>query len=183
EGDDDCGEGFVCQKPLLRALDLPSAPDRRFCVFDDTPTCDEAVKTPAAGTCTLTYELEGYFQVTHTPLGLGDFESPIGPGVLVVEVPSVSKAPASSGDARVRCFEMEQRMEVQGIHTAVRASFANPASATGSLAGGALAFDECDYAGTRGDGADTWTTGAPASGPGCLEQYASRGAVFCATAA
>jgi hypothetical protein len=183
EEDADCGEGFACQKPLLRALaPLESAPERRFCVFDDRPPCDDTLRAPAAGTCTLTYALGGYFQITETPLGFGDEESPIGPGTLVLEVSSVAGEPAE-GSARVKCFEMDQRMSVQGIHTAVRASFANPSSATGTITGGELRFDLCDYDASRGLSSTSWTLAATATGPGCLVEYASRGAVFCATSA
>lgn len=180
EEDSDCGEGFVCQQPLLRALGgLASAPDRRFCVFDDAPPCGEAMRTPAEGTCTLTYALRGRFKITQTPFGAGDIEVDIGPGTLVVETSSNGEEPIE-GPARVKCFEMEQRFDgPAGLRTAVRAAFTNASSATGTLTSSRLEFDACDYDVSRGQSPTSWTLDASAEGPGCLEGYVSRGVVFC----
>jgi hypothetical protein len=179
----DCGEGFVCQKPLLRALaPLDSAPERPFCVFDDTPLCDDAVRTPGSGKCTVTYALEAEMWITDTPLGLGNIHTPIGPGTLVVEVPANTGQPATSGSARVKCFELDQRFSVTSpvpIDTAVRASFVSAGSATGTLSSGVLTFADCSYAATRGVSSTSWTYEDAASGPGCLTSYASRGGVYC----
>jgi hypothetical protein len=183
EDDGDCGEGFVCQKPLLRALaPLESAPDRPFCVFDDTPPCDDAVRTPASGKCTLTYALDAEMWITDTPLGLGNIYSPIGPGTLVVEVPANTGQPATSGSARVKCFELDQRFSVTSpvpIDTAVRASFVGTTSATGTLSSGVLTFADCSYNTSRGVSSTSWTYEDAASGPGCLENYTSKGGVYC----
>lgn len=182
EEDSDCGEGFVCQQPLLRALGgLASAPDRRFCVFDDAPPCGEAMRTPGAGKCTLTYALTGRFQITDLPLSnIDGIDVSIGPGTLVIEAEAADGAPIE-GPARVKCFEMDQRFEgpMDGIRTAVRASFTTPNSATGTLTTHSLEFDICDYDESYGKSSTSWTLDATAEGPGCLEGYVSRGVVVC----
>jgi hypothetical protein len=135
-----------------------------------------------AGTCALTYDVEGTFQITGTPLHMGDGTFAIGPGTLIVRVPSADGVAPSDGAANVLCYETKQRFEVGGVITSVHAyaaSSGGDALSSGALAGDTITWDECTYGSTYCQSVSSWTPDDAASGPGCVTGYHSEGDVNC----
>lgn len=177
-------EGFTCGVPLEEELaGIAGVRTDTFCIPDEVkaPCAPDAARV-LPSTCTLTYDIEGTFQISGTTAAAGDGTRAIGPGTLIVRVPSADGANPSDGQANVLCYDMRQRFEIAGVKTAVRAYATSSGSDTlnsGALAGDTITWDACTYADTYCQSATSWTTTDPASGPGCVPGYHSVGDVNC----
>jgi hypothetical protein len=165
---------------------IPGAPTRTYCTPREDPPCDLETSWEVPGTCLLSYSLEGEFEITDAPIAAGNSVNAIGPGRLVVRVPSsggVSPVPAA-GNALLLCYQMHQGFDVAGVITVTQGSVRVPSSgpgASGTFSTGAtpqITWNECTYNPlTHVD--DDWTPDAAASGPGCTHGYSSTGDVIC----
>lgn len=200
----DCREGFEClSNPFERSLEGIAKDDgNSYCAFPEPMTCAERRKeAPEAGSCRLVYQLDGRFQISATPLGMGDTKGGENEfdkrGLLIVDLPAADGAVADAGAARVDCFELDQTITVSGpvtVSTAVYASYDGAEGAEGELsvdtdAGTArLIFDECIYdrnwflqdeSGKARSLQERFTPDDEITGAGCLHAYQSVGSVFC----
>lgn len=200
----DCADGFEClENPFERSLrDIAVTDGNRYCAFREPLDCAEMrEEAPEAGSCRLVYQLDGRFQITATPLQMGDTkggELEYGKrGLLIVDLPKDADSIGESGPARVACFELDQFITVPGppvtVATAVYATFDGEEGGTGELVtspeGEArLALDECVYDRNwfmkNAEGKDRslqsrFTPEDKIEGDGCLHGYSSTGAVFC----
>ncbi len=187
--DDDCrvDDGFVCGVPLEEELaGIPGVAQDTFCIPEPIVVnpCAPNAAWNTAGTCTLTYDIGGSFQITGTPGNLGNKTYPIGPGTLVVRVPSADGSVPSDGPAGVLCYDLRQQFgALNNVFTVVRAYSVDPAGglqSTGSLSAGTITWDTCTPSPTTYCSADApWTPADSAIGPGCLAEYTSVGDVYC----
>ena len=203
-GASDCGDGLECvSNPFNRSLaGIAQSDGKSYCAFPEPMTCSErAAAVPAAGSCRLVYQLDGRFQITATPLAMGDTKGGENEfdkrGLLVVDLPEADGSVAASGSASVDCFELDQVITVSGpvtVATAVYASFTGGEGGEGELitdgdSGDArLAFDDCVYdrnwfmrdeEGKERSLQSRFTPADVIEGPGCLHGYQSVGSVFC----
>jgi hypothetical protein len=177
-------DGFTCGVPLEEELaGIPGVRQDTFCIPEALePPCTADPARNLAGTCTLTYDVEGTFQITGTPAAQGDGTFAIGPGTLIVRVPSADGLSPSEGPASTLCYDMKQRFEIGGVITSVRAYATSSGSATlnsGALAGDTITWDECTYSTTYCQSDASWTPEDTATGPGCVAGYHSVGDVNC----
>jgi hypothetical protein len=186
DSDDDCrvDQGFRCGIPLEEELGgIPNVAEKTFCIPDVVVApCAPNPAFQVAGTCTLTYDLDGVFEITGTPANQGADAHEVGPGTVVVRVPSDSGTEPSNGEASVLCYDMHQRFGAPNyILTVTRAYSFDPSGAarsTGTLADGTITWDECVPSASYCT-SDPWTPEDTATGPGCLAGYTSVGDVYC----
>ncbi len=184
--DEDCrqDDGFRCGIPLEEELaGIPGVATKTFCIPDVViDPCAPNAAWEEPGTCVLTYDLTGTFEITGTPQGLGDDVYTVEPGTVVVRVPSSDGSSPGDGAAEVLCFDIRQRFGTTlNVFTSTRAyavSATGDAVATGTLTGDTIAWDTCTPSASY-CGDDPWTPDDTATGPGCLASYVSVGDVFC----
>lgn len=177
--DSDCreGDGYRCD-----SIDAGGSTDaREFCIPDDRSPCASAFSFPSAGTCLLSYDLVGTFEITGTSAGAGDGVIDVGPGRLTIRVTGDGNAP-TDGPAGIVCYDMYQQFDIAGVETAINARAFEGAgielnSGTVDTTTDTLAWDTCTY-GTN-HGTQMWGPSQGASGAGCLGQYTSVGDVNC----
>jgi hypothetical protein len=156
----------------------------------DLPTADAGRPVPdgGIGNCgeswLLTYSINGNFYITDTTAGMGDADRPLDEGSLVLRVPDDQGAPAEGG-AHIVSFSHGERFKITafGIETdtdvAVRAG-PNPCGiASGTVENDTLTWDRCDPNASHGVDKNSWTPDGSAEGPGCLNDYRTRGNVGC----
>ncbi len=179
---------------------LPAGDSTVTVCFDDcaaSTTIDLSVTAPEwelPGTCVLTFDLSGGFQITNTLGGLGDTAEDIAlsGGELIVRLPfdGVEADTPSDGTGGVLRLNLPQEFTVAGVLTEVTAHAGSVTEDTlnvGQLSGTDLEWvDESDAPNCIYN-ADTWDIDRtswspdtmPASGPGCLSDYSSIGVVTC----
>jgi hypothetical protein len=130
----------------------------------------------------ITYTITGKFNITATPLGLGDVERDIGPGELAIRFKDGGSGPVA-GAARLLAYRMPMKFSVATagltVTTDVVASGARDecGRAAGTLTGTTLAWAACNYSSSHGT-AD-WIPDNAASGAGCIREYHTQGIVNC----
>ena len=130
----------------------------------------------------ITYDITGKFNITGTPLGLGDAENDIGSGELAIRFADGGNAPAP-GSARLLSYRMPMNFAVATAGLTVTTNIVASAAhddcgrAEGTLSGTTLGWATCTYG--AGHGTPDWTPDGAASGPGCIRDYNSSGNVNC----
>lgn len=174
----DCRGGYTC-RPAPN-----NANTTEFCLPEVIDPCVDNAAWAMAGQCVLTYEIAddgATFAISGT--GPGDDTFNVGPGTIVLRVPSTSGSAGlepTDGAVGVLCQETHQNfVNTLGIQTVTQGFAVSTDSTTlnsGTLAAGVITWDTCTYGGNYPDG---WSPADSASGPGCLGGYRSVGDVIC----
>ena len=166
---------------LTGCADDPSTP---------TPGADvgSTIRDGGVGNCgdswLLTYTISGNFEITDTTAGMGNAERPLTPGKLILRVDDEGGEPAM-GTARIVDFEHGEQFTVTafGIETTTDVQVhagPNPCGvAEGERSDDTLTWGRCTANDRRGVDKDSWTPEQAAEGPGCLNDYQTRGNVAC----
>jgi len=132
----------------------------------------------------LSYEIGGTFHIEETPLGAGDTEKPLTPGLLRLRVPGDENGP-STGTAQLLELHFAENFEVTsfGIRTTTRNNVRvgpSPCGAgQGEFDGSVIVWDTCTPGEGFGVDRNSWTPESGASGPGCAQGMQTSGNVHC----
>ncbi len=164
--------------------------------------CEEP---PATTRCVLTYDLVAgngdngtaytgsNIRIRDTFLGIGDGTFAVGPGTLILRVPSDGGTAPAPGAAEVLYFELAQEFttvasritiatDVDAFSPTLGARDNAVAQATGVLSLGAsptLVWGACSYPAGYNDRPSSFTPDVVGTGAGCLAPYRSVGTVHC----
>ena len=160
---------------------------------------------PATTTCVLTYDLlpgNGAddaswtgcnLRIRNTFWGLGDGTNGVGPGTLILRLPSDGADAPAAGEAEVLYYHLVQEfvMDQTGALVTTDVDAASPelgqvdndaAVAWGTLSLDAeptISWDACDYPAGYDDSNESFTPDVVGSGDGCLAPYRSTGNIHC----
>jgi hypothetical protein len=136
----------------------------------------------ACETWVITYTITGAFNITGTPLGLGDTGRDIGPGELAIRFAPGASGPVA-GSARLLAYRMPLKFAVTTAGLTVTTDIVASAAqaecgrAMGTLTGTTLGWATCNYG--QSHGTADWTPDNAASGAGCIREYRTQGTVNC----
>lgn len=168
-------------------------------------TGDHCETAPATTSCVLTYDLvvgngndgTGYtgcnMRIRDTFWGLGDGTHAVGPGTLVIRVPSDGAASPAPGAAEILYYELAVEFATSTAGTTITTDIDafsptlgaldnTVAQATGVLSLGAtptITWGSCTYPAGYDSSATSFTPDVVGTGAGCLAPYRSVGNVHC----
>ena len=174
---------------FVNACDSTSSHDPGTDVGPNTGT-DSGIVVPDAGvgdcgdSWVLSYEVGGTFHIEETPLGAGDTEKPLTPGLLRLRFSGDENGP-QPGPIQLLELHFAENFEVTsfGIRTTTRNTVRvgpNPCGAgEGQFDGNTIVWDSCTPGEGFGEDRNSWTPESGASGPGCAQGMQTAGNVHC----